>query len=271
MAIITLSILACICIILVAGRIILAIQYANKVKQLFSQSESYRAKIYKNEQLIGMPEPVQRYFKLVLTNNQPYFSYARIRHGGWFKTGIDKPWVNIQGEQYATTVRPGFVWKGVTSFFTARDMYVSDEGRLVVSLFGSINIVDAKGATFNQGELLRWLGESVMYPTNLLPSDRLKWLPIDAYSAKLVFNYMGFTLFFIASINDGGEITQMETDRFMDEKHLEKWLIKIAGYKSINGVTVPTEFEVLWRLQKGDFSYAKFDIKTIEYDNPKIF
>ncbi len=38
---------------------------------------------------------------------------------------------NIKGEQYATTEKPGFIWKGATSMFIASDKYIADKGRLV--------------------------------------------------------------------------------------------------------------------------------------------
>lgn len=68
-----------------------------------------------------------------------------------------------------------------------------------------------------------------------------------------------------------GEITQMETKRYMDENNLKTWVIKVSNYKEINQVIVPTSFEVLWRLEKGDFSYAKFNLQKIEYNNPEKF
>jgi hypothetical protein len=104
-----------------------------------------------------------------------------------------------------------------------------------------------------------------------LPSEKLKWFPIDAQTAKLTFNYNELSLFFIITFNEIGEITQMETKRYMDEKNLETWIIKVANYKELNGIIVPTSFEVLWRLAKGDFSYAKFNVKKIEYNEPEKF
>ena len=193
---------------------------------------------------------MQRFFKHVLKDNQPYISYARITHDGQFKTGTDKGWIDIEGEQYATTEKPGFIWKGTTSMFIARDMYIADKGRLIVSLFSLYNIVDARGGSYNQGELLRWLGESVMYPTNLLPSERLNWVAIDAQSAQFTFNYKDLSLFFIVKFNEEGEIFEMETKRSMDETNLETWIIKMGTYKELNNVLVPTVFEVLWRLEK---------------------
>ena len=211
------------------------------------------------------------YFNYVLKEGQPYISYVRITHEGQFKTGLNKKWITIKGEQYATTEKPGFIWKGTTSMFTARDMYIKDQGRLVVSLFALYNMVDAKGENYNQGELLRWLGESVLYPTNLLPGKRLQWTAIDDQTARLTFNYQGLSLFFIITFNETGEITQMETERYMDEKNLETWVIKLTSYKKINDLFIPTCTEVLWRLQDKDFSYARFIIKTIQYNIPERF
>ena len=256
--------------ILVIGKINLSVQFSKEVKALFAQSKNISRQTFQSQQLNGLPEPVQRYFKYALKDGQPYISYASIIHDGEFKTGFDKDWIKITGEQYATTEKPGFIWKGTTVMFTARDMYIADKGRLIVSLFSLFKVADKKGESFNQGELLRWLGESIMYPTNLLPGERLQWLPIDSKSAKLIFNYKELSLFFIITFNDLGQIIQMETKRHLDENNLETWIIKCSNYKKLNAVMIPVNFEVIWRLKKGDFSYARFNIKTIEYNKPTV-
>ena len=269
--IITLTIIGFVIIILLSGRINLSIQFNKEVKELFSQSKNISKKTFSYEQLSGLPEPVQKYFKHVLKDGQPYISYARLTHDGQFKTGQDKEWMNIKGEQYFTTEKPGFIWKGATTMFTARDMYIAYKGRLVVSLFSLYNIVDGKGEKFNQGELLRWLGESVWFPTNLLPSERLKWFPIDSQTSKLTFNYNGLSLFYIVTINNIGEITQVETKRDMGEDNLETWVGKMSDNKEMNGVSVPRTIEAIWKLEKDDYSYAKFKVKQIEYNKPEKF
>ncbi|MEO7988944.1 MAG: DUF6544 family protein [Chryseolinea sp.] len=265
------SALGLIILMLVAGKVILSMLFRKEVEQLFSESQDVSAKTFQHTQLAGLPEPVRNYFKHVLKEGQPYIGYARITHNGEFKTGLDKRWINIKGEQYATTERPGFIWKGKTSLFTARDMYIAGKGRLVVSLFSLYNMVDAKGEAYNQGELLRWLGESVLYPTNLLRSEKLQWVAINSQMAKLNFRHNGLSLFFIITFNELGEIIEMETKRYMDKTKLETWIIKCDQYKEMNQVLVPTHFEVLWRLEKGDFSYAKFKITRVEYNIPEQF
>jgi hypothetical protein len=256
---------------LLIGKINLTLEFRKQVKILFGQSKSISNQTFHKSQLDHLPEPVQRYFKHILKEGQAYISYARIKHDGQFKTGFAKDWIPISGEQYATIEKPGFIWKGITSLFVARDLYISDKGRLIVSLFSLYNVVDAHGEKYNQGELLRWLGESVLYPTNLLPSEKLLWLPIDSKTAKLSFDYKGLSLFFKITVNEIGEIIQMETKRYMDENNLETWVIKMSDYKELNNVCIPTNFDVLWRLEKGDFSYAKFRITEVEYNRPERF
>ncbi len=63
----------------------------------------------------------------------------------------------------------------------------------------------------------------------------------------------------------------METKRYMNEKKLGIWVIKLANYKEINAVVVPTMFEVLWRLTNSDFSFAKFNMTEVEYNKPEKF
>lgn len=258
--------------IFIIGNINLSVKFSNQVKELFAQSKNISHQQFHKKQLDGLPEPVQRYFNHILKEGQPYISYARIKHNGRFKADLKKGWMNIRGEQYATTEKPGFIWKGTTAMFVARDMYLSNKGRLIVSLFSVYNIVDAKGKEeYDMGELLRWLGESILYPTNFLPSNKLQWFPINSNSAKLTFNYQGLSLFFKLTFNAIGEITEMETKRYMGEANLETWVIKAKNYKQLNQVLIPTSFDVLWRLNGEDFSYAKFNITEIEYDIPEKF
>lgn len=119
---IILSLLALIITIIITGRILSSLQISSEIKTLFSQSEPMK-KIFSYSQLEDLPEPVERYFRHVMKNGQPYISYVRLTHVGVFKTDPKKDWVNIKGEQYFTTGKPGFIWKGSTAMFTARDRY----------------------------------------------------------------------------------------------------------------------------------------------------
>lgn len=271
MIIIISSIIAILITISIIGKIHMSKQFNKEVKKLFSMSNDISHKTFDYEQISSLPEPVQRYFKHVLKEGQPYISYVRLKHDGQFKTDLEKDWIDIKGEQYFTTEKPGFIWKGKTSLFTARDMYISDKGRIIVTLLSLFKVVHGEGPEYDQGELLRWLGESVWFPTNLLPSEYLKWSPIDSDYAKLSFKYNDISINYLVKFNDKGEITQIETERYMGEKSMETWIGKLSDYKEFDGIVIPTKIEAIWRLDSGDHSYAKFNLTEIEYNTPEIY
>lgn len=266
-----LSALGLMLIIVITGKVLAANQFAQEIKDLFSQAENISDKKFSQHQLQDLPDPVQRYFKHVLKDGQTYISYTRLKHTGQFKTGKNKAWTNIRGEQYFTAKKPGFIWKGTTSMFTAKDRYVSGKGRLVVLLLGLFKIIDGQGEKYDQGELLRWLAESLWFPTNLLPGDNLQWTPIDNQTAQLNYKNRGLVLKYEVSFNSSDEITELKTKRYMGEENLETWIGKVSDYKKINGVVVPTHIEAIYRLKEGDYRYANFKVETIEYNVPEPF
>jgi hypothetical protein len=215
---------------------------------------------------LNLPEPVQRYFRNVLQNGQPYVSSVYLKHDGQFKTALDKEWINIEGEQYFTAEEPGFLWKGNTALFSVRDMYISGKGQIKVTLLNLFKIVDGEGPKYDQGELLRWLGESVWFPTNLLPSHKLKWTSIDENTAKLSFSYNDQLISYKVSFNAEGEITQLETRRYMGEESLEIWVGRVSRYEKIAGMKIPMKIEAFWKLSDGEHCYARFNVQEIYHN-----
>ena len=242
-----------------------------QINELYSQSKSLENKTFRYEHLKGLPEPVQRYFKYALKDGQPYLSHLRLKHTGQFKTGQGKDWVDINGEQYFTAQPPGFIWIGKTKAFTARDSYVSNKGNLSVYLLGFLRIVNSKGTTVDQAELLRWLGESVWMPTNLLPGEHIQWTAMDENTAKVTFDWQGQTVFYTVHFNEEGQITRMQTERYMNEDRLEKWEGRLSDYQEVNGMNVPGTVEASWLLEEDEHTYARFHVQTFEYDVPGKF
>ncbi len=264
------SVILMIVVTIVAADIIACQRFKNEVSELFSSSETIRDKYFSYSRLKDLPQPVRNYFRNVLKDRRPYISCMRLKHDGRFKTGIDRDWADIEGEEYFTAANPGFIWRGRIGIVSARDMYLNARGRLVVSLFSSIPIIDKTGENFNQGELLRWLTESVMMPTALLPGENLRWDPIDDRSSLLTFSSGGIKLTCTVTFNERNEITSFSSKRYMNDR-MENWTGRCGEYQVFDDVKVPTSFEAVWNLQSGDFSYALFRIKQIEFNKPEQF
>ncbi len=246
------------------GDVLTKKKFKKEIEKLFSLSNISEQK-YTSKLIEELPEPVQRYFRYSLTENQSFISYVRLLHRGEFRP--KDSWVNIKGEEYFTTQKPGFIWIGKTALFLAKDSYIGGIGNLKVKLLSLIKIVDGKGEEFNQGELLRWLGEAPLFPTALLPSDNLRWEPIDSNSAKAILTDHNITVESVFFFNEEGQITQFKSKRYY-ETTLENWTGYYRDYREIKGMRIPFDVEVEWNLESGDYKYVKFKIESIEYDVP---
>lgn len=63
-------------------------------------------------ELIGLPPPVQRFFRAALAEGTDLVAALRLEHRGTFNLAAEGPdrWIPFASTQRVTTRRPGFVW-----------------------------------------------------------------------------------------------------------------------------------------------------------------
>ena len=248
-----------------AARLLAARQLRRRVRALFAGSTDVAGQTYHEAQLVGLPAPVQRYFRGVLPEGQHYLRGVRLRHTGQFKAALQQGWTSIEGEEYLVADPPSFIWQGATRWFTARDSYVRGHGHLGVRLLGAVPILCGAGPSYDQGELLRWLGESTWLPTALLPSRQVQWSAVDEDSARLSLTHGGQTVHYLVRFNARHEIAQCETERYQGETRLLPWIGRFSHYRKVLGVRVPMQLEALWVQDGRQCPYARFTVQELEY------
>lgn len=229
-------------------------------------------------ELEELPDPVQRYFRYAVPEGYSHISNVRLKHNGEFKRAKGRNWEDITGEQYFTTARPGFLWFGRTRLFQAHDSYVESIGTLKVYLIGWIRIVNETGPHMDQSELLRWLGESVWFPTALLPRQNhpvyegtLNWLEIDDTTARLTYEHNNQSVWYDVSFNDTGQIIRVMTERYFKPDRKERWEGYLSDYCEVDGLMIPMSIEAVWQFEDGEHSYARFHVTELEYNSSEPF
>jgi hypothetical protein len=243
-------------------------KFSNKVNILFANSKNISEKEYSREQINELPKSVQRYFIYALPDKKPYISFARLIHKGELK--INNKWRKVKGEEYFTTEKPGFIWRGKLRFFSGIDSYYVGKGNLQIKFLNKIKIVDKKSEEIYKSELLRWLSEAPWYPTALLPSDTLKWEEIDYYSAKAILTDSGLTVEGIFHFNEKGQVIKFEARRYKDNSP-EDWIGFYDDFRNVNNIKVPFYVEVGWHLDSGLDKYVRFQVEKIQYGIPFQF
>lgn len=219
----------------------------------------------------SLPTPVKRYLQKTLPNNLRKAHSLRIRYSGFFKQSLELKWEKIRGDQYYDCIAPGFVWTGHTRLFTAMDSLIASRGNLSVWFLSAFRIINKGNDSIARAELVRWIAESALFPSSLIPSDKLSWEPVSEHSAVLHYDNNGEDLRFEVKFNSHNEIESLETEREYMNKRTRKWRGKFAGYKHIYNYYIPTELEASWVIDGIEYPYAKFRIRNIEFDKPGLF
>jgi len=168
-----------------------------------SSSSSKTENSNKTTSLQGLPHPIQRHLQKALgvaSLNEPIrrIKMLSIQQRGRFL--LNGKWIDFTARQIfsASSANPGFVWeanmrlpllslfgRSLTVPINVRDAYVNGSGTMVGKLLGALTIVDMRDTPeLNEGELSRWLGESIVFPTALIPADgelvqKLQWRESD--------------------------------------------------------------------------------------------
>ena len=232
---------------------------------------------YRASELRGLPAPVQRYFRAVLTDGQPVVAAVRLEHTGRFNlSATGARWKPFRSTQRVVTRRPGFAWEARVALapglaVRVHDAYVAGEGILQASLFGLVAVAALRGTpAAAQGELLRFLAEAAWYPTALLPSQGVAWEAVDAASARATLRDGGTTATLLVRFAPDGLIAAVRAEargRLVAGAVVPTpWEGRWRRYERHGGMRVPLEGDVAWLLPEGPKCYWCGRVTRIEYE-----
>jgi hypothetical protein len=232
---------------------------------------------YSPDELIGLPAPVQKYFRAVLKDGQPMVAAVYIEHSGTFNmSATGENWKRFTSTQRVIAQRPGFDWEArikMSPGVAARvhDAYIAGEGILHASLFGLVSLANMRGTPeMAQGELLRFLAEAAWYPTALLPGQGVHWKGIDAFSAEATLKDGDTAVTLMFRFNEDGLIQSVRAEArgrtVAGAAVPTPWEGQWSNYELRDGMFIPTEGEVAWVLPDGPKPYWRGRITSLCYE-----
>jgi hypothetical protein len=264
------------CGLLAFGAMLWSRSMVTLVTRLQAGREPRLRKHYDAGDLAGLPAPVQRYFRAVLTDGQRIVTGVRLAQSGDFNLGtVADRWASFTATQHFATRAPGFVWDARIAMFPGVpvrvvDAFVGGEGLLRPTILGlwSLGTLQGRGE-IARGELLRYLAESVWFPTALLPSEGVEWEPVDdrAAIATLRAGPVGVTMVF--RFDEDGLVQSV----FVSERATKvgnvavmmPWECRLGEYQMQGGMRVPLWGEAISILPEGPHPYFRGRITSISY------
>lgn len=255
-------------------------RWASKTRALLEGLQATRAvgptPTFDPRELQGLPEPVARYLLKVLPEGTPVIRAVDVTHRGTFDiSGTGAQWKPFSSVQRVVTHRPGFVWDGRVSILPGltvhvHDAYVDGEGLLEPAFLGLYPLMQLRDrGEMARGELMRFLAEAAWYPTALLPSQGVRWAPIDASSARATLVDGEIRLSMTFHFGDDGLIDAIRAEdrarAIGDQTVPTPWEGRMSNYQLRDGLLIPLEGEVAWLTSKGRIPYWRGAITKIEF------
>jgi hypothetical protein len=220
-------------------------RWQTKTEELRDRLESARSPLQQQTvdfgDLDGLPAPVQRYFRTVLTDGQPVVTRAHVQHEGTFNMSeTGEQWKPFTSEQWVTTHR-------------------------------LVSVADLRGeGELADGELMRYLAEASWYPTALLPGPGISWEAVDERSAIATLTDGDTDITMQFAFDDQGLIETVRAEArgrtVGDEIVPTPWQGRFWNYEQRDGMLVPIDAEVAWMLPEGEKAYWRGHITHLDYD-----
>ncbi len=246
-------------------------------KRLEAARVPHAVERYDARELLGLPAPVQRYFRAALTDGQAIITAVSIEHAGTFNmSATAEQWKPFTSQQRVVTRRPGFAWDARVMMFPGvpvhvHDGYIAGAGMLHGAVLGLVTVVSMTDTPeLARGELMRFFAEAAWYPTALLPSQGVRWEAVDDSSANATLTDGPLTLTLLFRFNAEGLIDTVRAEargRVVDGKTVTApWQGRYWRYAMKAGMRVPEEGEVAWLLPEGEKPYWRGRTLTSSYE-----
>ena len=230
--------------------------------------------------MAALPEPVRRYFRFAFRGEPRPLRGVRMRLAGAFRRPGSQAWTTGEAEQYVSVTEPAFIFAATFPVMPgvwarAMDAYADGQMDMKVRLLSAITVVDAVGEpALNETSLMRYLIESPLFPTALLPGGPVRWEPIDDDHARAVISQNGVEGRFVVTFAADGSITRFdaEADGSLDQSfHGSGEHATRSDYREVDGVMIPMRFEIA-RVIDGEIQpFWRGEVTDIEFDRLERF
>ncbi|MEI7527094.1 MAG: DUF6544 family protein [Mariniphaga sp.] len=232
--------------------------------------------ILTHEDIQSLPAPVQKYLIYVGAIGKPKIQNVRVVWSGAMKRNRKSGWMPIASQQYNFFEEPSrFFYIRAKMFgipFDGLHVYAGNTATMQIKVASMFQVVDAFGEKMSHGETVTVFNDMCFFAPSTLISKNIEWETIDSLTVKAKFTNDKITVSAILKFNQQGELIDfISDDRFYCEDgktYLSyRWSTPIKNYIEKDGRKMPSYGEAIWHIPfEGEFCYAKFDLKEIEYN-----
>lgn len=250
-------------------------KYRSEVKKGIERTSKQKPSVLTEQDIEHLPEPVQKYLRLVGVVGKEKVNNYRAEFIGSMKTDKNRDWMDVKISQYS------FIDNLTRLFYIKAVMFglpivglhfcTSSIAHMVIKIAGLLTVVNGRGEEMNQAETVTVFNDMCLLAPATLIDNKIKWQLIDFKTVKATFKNGKYTISALLYFDDEGKLINFESeDRYFSPsgKTFEsaKWSTPIMEYKKVKDYYLPSYAEAFWSLPDGDFTYVRFHVHNIEYN-----
>jgi hypothetical protein len=225
--------------------------------------------------LAGLPDPVVRWMRWAGVVGSERADAVRLKQEGRFQLE-GRGWFPFEADQYFTTSPPAFLWRVNMQMFPfvsvhGRDRYAEGTGSMQMNVLSLVPVVNKTGGGLDQGALLRYLGETIWFPSGVL-SPFIKWEEVDDHTAMASMDYGGTVASALFRIDEEGRPVRIDAERYNDgHGEILPWTATSTKFGEYDGIRIPVEGTGVWHFGEGDFTYIDWRITDVGFNAPERY
>ncbi len=218
----------------------------------------------------ALPSPVRRSLERSGVVGLPIPDTVEVTQTGAIRSSPDSKWLEFTAKETYTLDPPSFTWDARFKIAGIRvgratDSFVDGTGSMLVRLLGLMTVVDESGPAIDQGSLMRWLNETMWFPS-VWATDVITWVPIDDNRARGRVDVEGLGVEAEFEFDDEGRLIDFHALRHnADEGVPIPWSTPIAGHATYHDVELPSGGSAVWKLDEGAFEYITIEATDVRY------
>lgn len=245
--------------------------YQGYVQKQLANSEKINQGLLLKSDLEDLPNIVQKYILHSGALNKPKVYNAKIIMEGEMR-GKDQGWFHFTSEQYSFFADPTRLFfmkanvKGLPTY--GYHAYSNKNATMLIKVFGLIPIINQSGSELNVAETVTVFNDMCLFAPGTLIDSRIQWQELDSTSVKATFTNGDISISAALHFDQEGQLRDFVSDDRYDMADMKQYRFStpIGNYEFQHAHHLFSYGEAIWHYPTGEFTYGKFNIKSIEYN-----
>ncbi len=221
-----------------------------------------------------LPPLFQAYLRRVGAVGRPHVRSVRVEFEAQMRSSATAPWMPATATQYDVFGPPARLFHmNATRAGIPMDVwhrYVDGAATFQVRVASLFSIIDEHGPVLTRAETVTIMNDVVVFAPAAVLDLPFTWETTGDDTLHATFSNAGHQVSATLTFDSAGDLVGfVSDDRWQAPPPSERnvpWSTPISGYRVLDGIRVATHGEANWIAPTGEWTYGRFDVRSIAYN-----